>query len=309
METTQLIDSIRKIDDPDAIFLLEALSETSGFFSSNYKLVFMVKDEKYTSSEWVETDYLALQTHVNICSVKNNQTFQDGFYNLIWYKGDLREEILQSFVHLCEVYSSNEGELEFKDFFYALIDLFKLPTSQDFLNAVGLYGELKFMQLIWNKYHKDLSINWHKKGPLSKYDFSGSNKCLEVKTTTSGSSLVSIKHTQIFETSTCFLVLMECILDDQGETIEELIKSLSNLGSCFNNVSFSMNLAKELRRISVKDLTQTQFLFQVMRIYEPSTVNPFSFVPEEVENLAYSLDLEGFPCLNSEEMKLLFSAL
>lgn len=219
MDSVELVNLLNSIDDLNGIYLLESLNSESGFFASDNQLSYISLDTYGYPYEGIDTDYLRLQTHVRISAVENNQTYPDDYYNIIIYKGDLEDSNLESFVQLCRIHAENADELNFKDFFYSLITLFQLPAEQGEKNAIGLYGELKFMQRAFVEYGSDISELWHRKGSYSQYDFSNGEKCLEVKTTLSDQAEVSIKHDQIFSDHPCFLVVVNCDRYENGETI------------------------------------------------------------------------------------------
>ena len=83
MDIENIKAQIQPITDTSSIYLLEALTKAAGFFATDGKLLYIAKDIYEYTYEGIETDYLKLQTHVRISSVKNNQTFSDDYYNII----------------------------------------------------------------------------------------------------------------------------------------------------------------------------------------------------------------------------------
>lgn len=303
METAELIELIKSISNTDRIFLLEALNSNAGFFSSEGQILYIVIDEFNYASDGIDTEYLKLQTHVRISSVANNPTFSDGFYNIIVFKGDLSEEDnLESFVKLCRVHASNSTELNFKDFFYSLISIFQLPAEEKLKNAVGLFGELMFMKTVYETFGKDLSKFWHLTGPYSKYDFSNGSTSLEIKTTLSEQKEVTIKHQQIFGEDTCYLVAVNCNRSETGKTIAEVVESLANIPNAFNSINFSINLAKELKRVSPNDVLESKMVFSGFDVYDSYSINPFPVVPDEVSKMTYNLALYCYEPYSQEQL-------
>jgi hypothetical protein len=254
MDIENIKAQIQPITDTSSIYLLEALTKAAGFFATDGKLLYIAKDIYEYTYEGIETDYLKLQTHVRISSVKNNQTFSDDYYNIIIYKGNLDDSNISSFIQLCTIHANNSDDLNFKEFFYSLISLFQLPAEQAFKNAVGLYGELKFMQYAKERTKIDISTFWHKSGSYSQYDFSNGESNIEIKTTMSDNSEVTIKHQQIFGDHPCTLVAINCEQYENGETIAEVIAAMYADSDAFNGMNFSINLAKELKRVSIVDV-------------------------------------------------------
>lgn len=300
MDKFTIKETIESIDDTSSIYLLEILSSSSGFFCNDGKLLFIAKDIYQYPSEGIETDYLKLRTHLRISAVKNNQSFKDDHYNIIIYKGDLEGTNFDSFINLCMIYANNENDLNFKEFFYSLINLFQLPSEQSFKNVIGLYGELKLMQYAIEKIGTDISNSWHRNGSYSKYDFSNGKHSLEVKTTLSEESEISIKHQQIFGSHPCTLVVINCEQYENGETIEELLQKMFALPNAFNGINFSLNLSKELKRVSEKDVKTLRFDICQIQFFDASIINPFPSIPDEVSKLSYKLDTSSFDCLSND---------
>ncbi len=299
---------IESIEDSSSIYLIEAITDTAGFFANNSKLLYIAQDIYGYSYEGIETDYLKLQTHVRISSVKNNQTFRDDYYNVIIYKGTLDDPNIASFVDLCTVHANNSADLNFKEFFYSLIALFQLPTEQKFKNAIGLYGELKFMQYVLNRRNIDISESWHKSGPYSQYDFSNQKISIEVKTTMTNNYEVTIKHEQIFGGHSCYLVAINCDQYENGETIEEVIAAMYAESNAFNGLNFSINLARELKRVSITDAKEVRFGVRNIQFFSTEDINPFPQVPDAVSKLNYRLDLSEVEHLSEDESDFILIA-
>lgn len=303
MEINKIVNLIHTIDDLGGLYLLCPLTTDAGFFSNDGKLLFVARDMDLHPTTGVETDYLQLQTHIRVSAVKNNQTFKDDFYNIILFKGSINDDgNANSFVNLCEIYARNLGELDFKEFFYSLIDLFQLPSEQSYKNAVGLYGELKLMQHVQAQYSIDISTVWHKSGSFSRYDFSGTDSCIEVKTTSSEDSCVSIKHKQIFDGKPCHLAVICCDVYDGGETIAELINLMMQKTDSFQNFNFSLNIAKELKKVSPRDIQELKFSTNSIQFYNAREINPFSDLPDNISELKYRLDVSDCTNIKSTEL-------
>lgn len=307
MDASTLIDLMNSINDEKSIYLLKSLSATEGFFTNAKKLLYVVKDNYKYPSEEIETDYLRLQTHVRINSVKNDQSFSDGYYNIIIYEGDCVDVNLNSFIQLCSIHTAHAQELNFKEFFYSLIALFQLPTEQGFTNALGLYGELKVMQYVKKHYNKDISNLWHQKGPYSQFDFSNGKNSMEVKTTLLENTEVMIKHQQVFGGHPCHIIIVACEQYENGETIEEVIDSMYRDKSAFKNMNFNINLAKELKRISIKEAKELRFILHHICVYDAVQINPFPLIPENVSKLVYTLDTSELLELSDPEIKKLIN--
>lgn len=301
LEIVEALDHL-KDKDKDTLYLIESITEKTGFFSNEGKLIFIAKDEAGLTAEGIETEYLKLQTHIRIRSVKNFQTFEDGYYNLIIFNAETSNDNIFDFINLCEIYAENEEELNFRDFFYTLISIFQLPSEKKYKNAIGLYGELKFMECCAKEMDLDISPYWHRNGELSKYDFSNGDNFIEIKSTSNGSEIATIKHKQIFEVSDGYLVMVSTIIDDTGETIDELIEHMQAEKNYFNNINFNVNLTKELKRISEIDCQTVRFVVNEIKMFNTKDINPFDNIPVGIKELKYKYDLSECIEIEKEEI-------
>ena len=302
MRLDRLLELFKSIPKNDNLYLLTALSDSAGLFASAGRIIYFVQDTDSLHFECIDTEYLSLSTHIPIHAVENDASFQDGFYNLISYKGCFDNDIFVAFIKLCTVHAKDAASLNFKEFFYSLISLFQLPAEQSFKNALGLYGELKLMEYVYCQFGIDISALWHKSGSYSKTDFSLSKGAIEVKSVLSPELTVKIKHSQIFNDYPCVLVVANCEKCDSGETIEQLISTFATLPNAFNGINYAINLEKELKRISPADVTETKFSLIALSFFNSSIINPFFSVPFNVKELKYSLDLSDDEQLEQHEL-------
>lgn len=302
MTIDEIVSTFKQVPADSSLYLILALSDCAGVFADNGRLAYLVQNGEGLAFECIETEYLSLKTNVHIHAVKNAQTFKDDYYNLIVFKGSIEDTNLETFLKLCTLHSNNLNELRFKDFFYSLISLFQLPAEQQFKNALGLYGELKFMQYIWGKVGKDISTYWHKSGSMSKYDFTLGDIHFEVKSSLSNELIVSIKHAQIFCEHTCYLVVVRCERCDNGETIQDLVNTFASTPDAFNNLNFGINLQKELCRLSPIDVTTLQFSVIGIDIFDTVELNPFPDLPSRVSKISYLLDVSDKPTLSASDI-------
>ena len=299
MDGLKIVKALDNIKDKDTLYLIEPITEKTGFFSNDGKLIFIVKDEAGLRPEGIDTEYLKLQTHIKLSSVKNFQTFEDGYYNLIVFNAETSNENIFDFINLCEIYARNEEELSFRDFFYTLISIFQLPSEKKYKNAIGLYGELKFMEYCAKEIDLDISTYWHRNGELSKYDFSNGDNFIEIKSTSNGSEIATIKHKQIFEVSDGYLVLVSTYTDDTGETIDELIESMHKEEKYFKNINFNATLTKELKRVSEVDCQTMRFVVNEIKMFNTKDIDPFDNIPVGITELNYKYDLSE--CIEIEK--------
>ena len=285
--------------DDNKIYLTELLSAQSGFFSHNGELLFIVFDENRDKANSIRTNFLELETHVYINSIENDNSFKSGYCNLIKFTGDSQSPEYNSFKDLCRLYSKNLDESNFFDFFHTLLELFQLPQEQSYKNALGLYGELKFLESIKKHYSVDLSNAWHVSGSFSRTDFSFSNYGIEVKTTVM-ENCVAIKHEQLFNNHNNYLATVVCENYDSGECLKNLESQMIKM---FPNFSFAVKLKKELQRIKPYEIENAKFLLKEIHIYDAKKINPFANVPDAVNFLKYEFDLTDETELSKEEIK------
>lgn len=301
MDIINLQTQIESVSDTASIYLIETLSDSTGFFANDGKLLYIAKDIYGYPYEEIETDYLKLKTHLRICSVKNNQTFKDDYYNVIIYKRDFDDSNIVSFIQLCSIHTKNFDDLHFKEFFYSLIALFQLPDKQEYKNAVGLYGELKFMQYAKERKNVDISTSWHRSGSYSQYDFSNGKSSMEIKTIMSDDSKVTIKHQQIFGDHPCTLVAITCEQYENGETIEEVITEMYADPDAFSGMNFNINLAKELKRVPMNAIKEIHFNVRKIQFFAAENINPFPSIPDTISKLCYKLDISEIASLSESD--------
>ncbi len=285
------------------VYLLHVLSKNSGLFACNRKLQYLIRDNENLVFENIETEFLSLNTHIQVIPVVNTSSFDKGIYNIITYKGTFEDDSIRSFIELCKVYSKNETELPFKEFFYSLIQLFQLPTEQIFKNAIGLYGELKFMQYLYRKFNFDISNFWHVSRSNSQFDFTYKNNNFEIKTTLSNDCIFRIKHNQIFNEHICYLITINIERVDDGETIFDVIENLQSIPNAFSSVNFNIGIAKELKRISPIDANTVKFKLQTINVYNADNINPFNNLPDNIKKLEYYLDLTDATAISDYQIK------
>ena len=301
----QIINEALSCSLNDKIYLIEPFSKKAGLFCSNGDLLYLVQNEEGCKPQSISTDFLQMDTNIYIQSFEDNHSFPDGEYNLLMYKGtniDNNRDNVDSFIHLCSAHSKLMDGDSFEQFFQSLISLFQLPKEQNYLNLMGLFGELSIIEHIFETQQLDISSYWHLEGSSSKYDFSFPNKySLEVKASSKGNKAVEIKHAQLFSSpNTVILATIHVIEDNSGISVEELIeRMLSNKQYC-NNLQFEISLQKELKRVSQDDVRHKRFIINSFSFYLNRSINPFVIIPLNIDKLEYTLDLSDVDSLNNQ---------
>ncbi len=287
----QLLNNLKRIPDTGSIYLLEKLTESSGFFGAQKKLLYAAKNAQQLKHNSVDTEFLSIKTHVYISSIENTSKFSNGYYNIIQFKGLSEDKNIEAFIRLCRIYSTHSEELSFWEFFYSLSSLFQPSQEQHFKNLVGLWGELEFMKQIYNSFDIDLSSDWHRNGTYSKYDFISDKANIEVKTVVNNLPIVKIKHLQIFNNETNFLVAI-CIENDiHGKSIIDLVEYLRSIPKYFNSLNFNINIERELQRISPIEVEESKFKLISFSLYNTKDLNVFTDIPYTISDLQYVYNL------------------
>ena len=289
-----------------AIYLVHKLSDCSGFFMSQKHLVYMAYNNEGAAHQNLVTEFLRLNTNIEITAIENNQQFESGKYNVIEIlpvDGVYDDVSLDSFINLCVAHTQFMGASGFVKFFYSLVNLFQFPREQRFVNLVGLFGELSFLKYVSQVMNNDFSDRWHKTGSTDKYDIALDSCNLEIKTTMSVEELVTIKHSQLFNMDRNFLVAVLVEESNGGKTLNQLIAEMQSHTKHFKSFNFALNIEKEKKRISPVDAETRKFSFKSACIYDVNLINPFSKLPKNVSNLIYELDLTELPSVDLITLK------
>jgi putative uncharacterized protein MYPE9810 len=299
-------DALSKCPSDGSIYLIDKLSDISGFFMVKGHLLYMVYNSEETSHQNLSTEYLKLNTNIDIVSVKNDQKFKTGKYNLleiIPVANEYPDELLSSFINLCISHTTYMNAKNFVSFFYSLISLFQTPKEQNYKNLVGFIGELFLLKSFAEDYDFDISDYWHTYGSSDNYDIVLPKCNIEIKTTSSEDELITIKHIQIFNTENNYLASIIINEDNSGMSLNELINNMLSNHKCFNSFNFSLNIEKEKMRVSPVDAETKRFILKGISIYRAETINPFKNIPDEISNLSYKMSLMDKPQVNIDELK------
>ncbi len=284
-----------------AIYLVYKLSDCSGFFMSQKHLIYMAYNNEGASHQSLMTEFLRLNTNIEITAIENNQQFKTGRYNVIEIlpvDGVYDDASLDSFINLCVAHTEFMEASAFVKFFYSLVNLFQYPKEQKFINLVGLFGELSFLKYISQEMNTDFSDCWHKSGSTDKYDIALKACNLEIKTTMTVEELVTIKHSQLFNMDRNFLVAVLVEESNGGVTLNQLIAEMQAHAEHFKSFNFALNVEKEKKRISPIDAENKRFSFKSVAIYDAHIINPFQELPENISSMEYKLDLLGVPTVD-----------
>lgn len=291
-------------------YLIKKLSETAGFFMTDKKLVYIVKNFERRDFNSMKSEYLNLYTNVELRAVENAPQFETNFYNFLEYKIPYEENTddFETFVNLCVAHVKYMDSRDFLEFFHSLMKLFQPQKEEKRKNIIGLYGELLFIDYVYTNYNIDISKNWHTtSGAYSKYDFDFNDVNFEVKTTFDISNVL-LKHFQIFNSDKNYLIVMLIDENNMGKSLEELINELY-LKDCCHSYRFTINLESEKKRVSPIDVKQKKFVLKNVFVYDANEINVFHDIPEIITDLQYRIDLSKKTCLSDKQVKSIMSAI
>ena len=278
------------------VYLIHALTERSGFFMTEGHLVYMVVNYEGLQYQSLATDYLRLNTDIEITSIRTEQQFPTGRYNaleLLPRDGKYNDELLDPFVNLCVAHSSYGGNSSFIQFFHSLVSLFQYPKEQGFKNLIGLWGELSFLKYVFDLTGSDISTYWHASGCTDKYDVSIRDTNIEIKSSSSSDNLVTIKHSQLFNSDRNYLAKVTLEESPAGRTLNQLIADLRGLDDAFCGFDFALNIEKEKRRISPVEAGLVKLKVRDISLYDAKEINPLPELPTTISDLVYKLDVDG----------------
>lgn len=309
IDPLHLIEKIRVIPHDGTLYLLEKLPCETGLFASNGNVLYLVSNNEKCLPLSIKTEYLRVETNIYVSAFNPSvSSFENGYYNYVELQlhalNDL-EANLSAFVNLCFAHAAYTNGEDFLSFFDSLVSLFQLPREQQFKNLVGLMGELLLIEYAHQIFKEDLSLYWHIEGSSSRLDFTCPYANFEVKTTSTDSLSFTIKHNQLFlNPENNYLVAVAIEENNSGRTLEELISKLLQDPNICNNLSFSVNIEKEKRRISLSEINSRRFVLKKIGVYRAVEINPFEYVPDCVEDVSYRLNLIPFHSVSFNDIRI-----
>lgn len=295
------IKSIKQMSNfrSDRVFLIEKIDEQNGFFLYEEKLTFARHSENNSGAN-LATSMLDYFPCVNLKSVENDSSFQEGYFDFLVLKTE-DKDLIASFISLCGAYVK-DGSVSFNDFIARMIDLFQLPKKESKLNTIGLFGELYLIKTIFERCGIDFTNGWHLSGAFSKYDFSFDKFNLEVKTSTVDSSSYLIKHSQLFNENKNFIGLVRLEkVDNGGNSLSELIALMKNETPFAENVRFQIALQKELKKEFEIDTLEQRYIFKSAFFFENNQLDTIKNIPFCITEIEYRYDFDITESLSFED--------
>lgn len=282
------------------VYLAADIDERSAFFACEGRILYAALAIEPSGHERIETQLMTLQTGVNIAPAGDQASYPSSTYDIIKLEAMPDIRVIEAFVTLCAAYSEAIDSQSFIDFFFALESLFKPDTVQSRRNAIGLFGELAFIESVWNGFGIDASDVWQLSGTTSRLDFVFDNANIEVKTTVREDDLVLVNHQQLFDDEKNHLFFVRLKTDPAGRSLQEISEALKSSG-CMRTLHAQIILERELLQIEPKDLLR-KYSVASSRLYWSQEINVFDEIDERVSMLKYMLNLAGMHDLSMERL-------
>ncbi|MDV7679701.1 PD-(D/E)XK motif protein [Erysipelothrix rhusiopathiae] len=299
---TKVIEILKERTKDGNLYLLEALSDYSGFFVKDDSLIYAVENFGRNGTSKIDrTKFLTLLTNTKIYPQETNSLFDEGFYDLIEFQLD-DEDLLKIFIELCTIHTEKNADIPIYDFFNTLSELLSNRDEKMYKNAIGCFGELSFMEYI--KMTLDVSIArfWHLDGPYSRTDFSIGKYKLEVKTVQNIDPIIRIKEKQLRRSKDLFIIIICVSNTKDGESLSEKFDSIEKLGDDFNSFDFMLKLAQERNRIDPADFNKLRFFVEGIYIFPVSEIRMITKLPFEVSNLSYDYAFDVNKSMSCKEL-------
>jgi hypothetical protein len=254
-------------------------------------------------------------------SLRPNQTYQLTLTDSSQKKGVFHALICETtnhsdkitFMVLVEAFLAQNSDLpsasqNIAPFFRSLTRLFAIDTARDLkTERQGLWGELFIMKEI--RGYRFWAPFWHSE-VTRLFDFSGSDKRLEVKTTTSGQRFHHFSHRQVYafegeEINIASLLIHE---DDAGLSLRSLIDECR---AELLHTPYFLKLEKAVRHAGMEDPSEASPKFNPteakLRLGWFHSIDiPHFCVPEPpgVSQTSYRVDLSEAPQLNIDGLNI-----
>lgn len=306
---SELFDQMRQVPHGENAYRVSRFSEKVffGLDSNNQPNVF-VKENTPSRKYALETSNISIgfsQEYDLVFSEGNAERFIGHKISCKSQReADVRTflSIIQSYIDNASVHDLTSDGLT--DFFYSLVRLFKIQPDSDTTTArQGLWGELFLMKTfggydLWTKH-------WHS-DPLNIFDFSMTNKRIEVKTTINPERIHQFSHSQLFSDDDVKIVSIMLRIDDSGTTLRTLIEEAREI---FRMSPHYFKFEKAIRKAGMDDLSEfgpvfsTSYAQENIAWYVVENVPKFLVAePEGVSGTHYRSDLTGATRLGNSEI-------
>lgn len=291
MRHMTIIDDIASYPSDGRFYLMEEITNRSGFFVTNGQLVYGVTTTTVGVVAPVRTASLEFDAGIKLLPVKIGEDTEPQVFDLIRMISSPTDREAEAFITLCRDHALGNSPLSLRDFFFAASKLFRQEALQGKRKAIGLFGELSVIRIA-KSLGIDLSCFWQRIGGSSKYDFAMPGTNIEVKTTTRREMVAKVKHEQLFNDDQNYLVFCRAEKSPAGQTVRDFAKELIEIYGCFSSLESRLALAGELLTIDDAEL-DVPYRLNSYDVYDCREINPIRCVPERVTSISYDLDLTG----------------
>lgn len=300
-QITQVINSINEFEE-NKLYFLYKINDCSGFLYGNGKVYFINKSTDSIEKK-INTQFLLMSTNVFLDTVERNPSFKRGYYDMLLYKGEIKDEYFKSFIELCCMYIKSNSSITFTEFFNSLLEIFETTNETNFLNAIGLFGELSFIKYIYEKYQILLCNQWHNNlGSIDKYDFSFEHFNIEVKTTLKDGMCFNIKHSQIFNNKNNYIAVINITNDNSGQSLSDIYDYFKNNSIFSNNFPFMMNLEKEKHKVNSDIFENHKFELVRVKFFNSKEIATITNIPSCIHSVSYMYDFSEKDSISFENI-------
>lgn len=292
----------QSIFEENKLYLLEKASDDFGYFYQN-GIVYFAQISKHSDDDTsIETQFLDMNLHVHLKNISGEGYFEDGYFDLLAFKGEIDSIYFESFYNICNSYVADQQNMTFADFFNNLVDLFQLDKETSFKNLIGLIGELLFIKHIYDTKNIVISSNWHKTGARSKFDFCFNDYNIEVKTTLKSENKFMIKHNQLFNNQNNYVAVINLFETGEGYSLNLLFDYFKNCPIFSNDIKFQIKLSKELFKYPRQKERTRSFVIDDIKIYSVFSMDSISNIPSCITNLVYDYDFSDTSPIDLSEV-------
>lgn len=287
--------------NPDYIYYVSKIDNSSGFLLFKNSLWFITKNITNLSSNKTQTQFLKLVTNLPIKANEINANFPDGNYNVIELINFNDENKLEIFIDLCKIFV-HQSNFNINEFFNALIDMFKNSSKTEKFNILGFFGELFLIKQIYLEYGLNLSTYWHLVNSNDKHDITLNGLSIEVKTTTKPEMVFLIKHDQIFTTIKVIVALVRIFDLPNGTSIKNLLEFFYNEKGFHDNLDFVLALSTEVLKIKNAEDLNKRFGVNDINYYLSNDLTSINNIPMNITKLVYNYDFSGEKRLSENDL-------
>lgn len=209
----------------------------------------------------------------------------------------------RTFINLCINFYSTENDRSIVELTEDLIELYKIPKSNDTKSEQGLWAEFFTINYLFEKYNINVAEQWHNDN-FNKYDFSLDDKLkMEVKSTTKEMREHRFSHEQVYTNYDVIISSVMMRKDDSGLSIMDLYNKTTLLFS--SQYDLLSKIEKELAKFDKEQLIKYdyEYSYENIKFYLNKDVPHFDDPePEGIHGTEYTIVFENVAHLTGEEI-------